>query len=174
MARRIVAAFAAAVLGISTLAIAPPRTDAATDGWPEAFDPLILRTLNIQMTPQDWDFIRKDLTETYRPAQFWADGESPILVAVRRKSSRAYPSESNPIKVGLKIDINEYVDGQLWHGLNKLSLENGNGPGALGEGLAWNMHRLAGAPAGGYPVAFANWARVNRGRSRPGDDTSRV
>ena len=44
----------------------------------------------------------------------WApDGETTILVSVRRKSSRALPSEADPIKVGLKIDINEFVDGQL-------------------------------------------------------------
>jgi hypothetical protein len=139
----------------------PPRTEAATEGWPDVFDPTVLRTFNIQMSSQDWDFIRKDLTETYRPASFWADGETPIQVAVRRKSSRALPSESNPIKVGLKVDINEYVDGQTWHGLAKLSLENGADSGVVEEGLAWSMHRLAGAPAGGYPVAFANWARVN-------------
>ena len=151
----------AAVLGMSTLAVAPPNAAAATEGWPEVFDPFVLRTLNIQMTAQDWDFVRKDLTETVRPATFWADGEAGILVSVRRKSSRALPSESNPIKVGLKVDINEYVDGQTWHGLTKLSLENGSDGGVIEEGLAWNMHRLAGAPANGYPTAFANWVRVN-------------
>ena len=29
-------------------------------------------------------------------------------------------------KVSLKLDINEYVIGQSWHGLRKLSLENGS------------------------------------------------
>ena len=134
--------------------------DAATENWPEVFDPAILRTLNLQMTSQDWDFIRRDLTETYRPGWLSADGEAPIAVAIRRKSSRALPSESNPIKVGLKVDINEYVDGQTWHGLTKLSLENGADSGVVDEGLAWAMHRMANESFG-FPVAFANWVRVN-------------
>jgi hypothetical protein len=152
---------AAAALLVLTSAGATPRpVDAVTENWPDVFDPAILRTLNIEMSEQDWDFVRRDLTETYRSAWLSADGETPILVAIRRKSSRALPSESNPIKVGLKVDINEYVDDQTWHGLAKLSLENGNGPGVVGEGLAWAMHRLAGETYG-FPVAFANWVRLN-------------
>jgi hypothetical protein len=137
------------------------RADATTENWPDVFDPLVLRTLSIQMSAQDWDFIRKDLTETYRPGWLSADGETPMYVAVRRKSSRALPSESNPIKVGIKIDINEYVDGQTWHGLSKLSLENGTDSGVLEEGLAWAMHRMAGAPLNGYAAAYANWVGVH-------------
>lgn len=93
--------------------------------WPGVFDPFVLRTLNLTIEPADWDTIRFDITnEIEVPAQFWADDESPILVSVRRKSSRALPSEENPIKIGLKIDINEFVGAQQWHGLVKLSLEN--------------------------------------------------
>ena len=161
MRKRMVGLLAVALcLPLLGVAVAS-RVDAATENWPEVFDPLVLRTLQIQMSGQDWDFIRKDLTETYRPGWLSVEGEAPIYVAVRRKSSRALPSESNPIKVGIKIDINEYVDGQTWHGLTKLSLENGADSGVFEEGFAWAMHRLAGAPAAGYPVAFANWVRVN-------------
>jgi hypothetical protein len=156
---RLLSGAAAALLALTSLGAIP--AGAATDNWPEVFDPNVLRTLNLQMTGQDWDFIRKDLTETYRPGWLNADGETPIYVAIRRKSSRALPSESNPIKVGLKIDINEYVDGQAWHGLTKLSLENGTDSGVVEEGLAWAMHRMAGAPMNGFAVAYANWVRVN-------------
>jgi hypothetical protein len=152
---------AAALLALTSVAATPRPAAAVTEDWPAVFDPAILRTLNIQMTSQDWDFIRKDLTETYRPGWLSSDGETPMYVAVRRKSSRALPSESNPIKVGLKIDINEYVDGQTWHGLTKVSLENGTDAGVVEEGLAWAMHRLAGSPMNGFAVAYANWVRVN-------------
>jgi hypothetical protein len=158
--RRLISAAAVALLALTSVSALPRGADAATENWPQVFDPTVLRTLNLQMTTQDWDFIRKDLTETYRPGWLNADGESPIYVAIRRKSSRPLPSESNPIKVGLKVDINEYVDGQTWHGLTKLSLENGADSGVLEEGLAWAMHRLAGDTFG-FPVAFANWVRVN-------------
>ena len=162
MKRRILRALAAAALTLPIVAVTTPLSaDAATGGWPDAFEPSVLRTLNLQMTTQDWDFVRKDLTETYRSGWLSADGETPINVAIRRKSSRALPSESNPIKVGLKIDINEYVDGQTWHGLTKLSLENGADSGVVEEGVAWAMHRMAGAPLNGFAVAYANWVKVN-------------
>jgi hypothetical protein len=159
--RRIVRLTAAAVIaGMLTL-----PASASMQAWPEVFDPFTIRTMNLTIAPEDWDTIRFDLTnEIEVPAQFWADDEAPILVSVRRKSSRALPSEADPQKIGLKIDINELVDDQLWHGLNKLSLENAGDIPALYEGMAWHLHQLA-ANAGFYgPEAYpaqANWVRVN-------------
>jgi hypothetical protein len=126
------------------------------------FDPFQVLTLNLEIAPGDWDTIRHDTTDEIEvPAQFWADGESPILVSVRRKTSRALPSESNPIKVGLKVDINEFVDGQKWRELTKVSLENGTDSGVLDEGFAWNVHRMASTSEGyGYLSGQAAWVRV--------------
>jgi hypothetical protein len=137
---------------------------ASAQSWPTVFDPLVLRTFNLTLDPADWDTIRFDTTnEIEVPAQFWADNEAPILVSVRRKSSRALPSEANPLKIGLKIDINELVSGQQWHGLAKLSLENAGDISALYEGMAWQLHQLtANAQFYGpeaYP-ALANWVKV--------------
>src|SRR4029453_4444246 len=79
---------------------------AAAQSWPQVFDPFVVRTFNLELDPADWDTIRFDTTnETGVPAMFWADTESQILVSVRRKSSRALPSEADPRKIGLKIDI---------------------------------------------------------------------
>lgn len=84
------------ILRVSALAtilfIAAPGTYA--QAWPDVFNPFQILTLNLQLAEQDWDTIRHDTTnEIEVPALFWADGESPILVSVRRKSSRALPSE---------------------------------------------------------------------------------
>jgi len=134
-------------------------------GWPDVFDPTQLRTLNLTMDPDDWETIRHDLTfDIEVPAQFWADGETAINVSVRRKSCDALPDEDNPFKVSLKIDINEYVGGQEWHGLNKLSLENGDDVDVVAEGLACNLHAMATDPVG-YTYAdsahYANWVVLN-------------
>src|SRR5688572_4590476 len=84
---------------LMVLLIATPG--AFAQAWPDVFNPFQILTLNLQLTDQDWDTIRHDTTnEIEVPAMFWADGESPILVSVRRKSSRALPSEANPIKIG--------------------------------------------------------------------------
>lgn len=140
------------------LLIAAPG--ALAQAWPDVFNPFQILTLNLQLDQQDWDTIRHDLTnEIEVPAMFWADGETPILVSVRRKSSRALPSEANPIKVGLKIDINELVDGQKWRSLTKVSLENGTDSGVIQEGLAWNLHRFA-SNSYGYDAAFASWVQL--------------
>jgi len=131
-------------------------------GWPEVFEPNQFLTVNLQMSTTVWNIIRKDLTFNIQmQASFWADGESPIVVGVRRKSSSALPNETDPFKVSLKIDFNQYVAGQEWHGLRKLSLEMGDDVDPLAEGLACNLHRMAVSPQGyGYDAWRANWVKL--------------
>ena len=156
--------------------------------WPEIFEPNQLRTLNLDMDPDDWDTIRFDLTfDIEVPAWFWMTGEEDkkIVVAVRRKSDTgAMPDANDPCKISLKIDINQYYcdpceeDCSLdplydpnaatdWHGLKKLSLENGDGRedpkySVLTEGIAINLHRMASAPEGyGYDNWRGNWVILN-------------
>ena len=154
----------AVVAVVALLVLLPTSASAELPAWPHIFDPGRLMTFDLELAANDWDTIRKDTTnEIEVPAWFSADGEPAILVSVRRKSSRALPSEGNPQKVGLKVDINEFVDGQEWHGLTKLSLENGD-PDPIAEGLAWNVHELAsvdGFYGAGYHPALASWVRVN-------------
>jgi spore coat protein CotH len=152
------------VLGALVLAALTATAPAAAQDWPQVFDPFVVRTFHFELDPADWDVVRFDTTNDIEvEAQFHADDEAPILVSVRRKSSRALPSEADPRKVSLKVDINEFVDGQLWHRLAKLSLENAGDISALHEGMAWQLHQLA-ADAGFYgPEAYpalANWVRV--------------
>jgi hypothetical protein len=133
--------------------------------WPGIFDPNQLLTLNIQtVNPSDWDVIRYDMTfDIEVPALFWADGEeaNKLYVSVRRKSCNALPSEADPCKISLKVDINEYVSGQKWHSLNKLSLENGDDQDVVAEGVACNLHRMASVPEGyGYDAWRGNWVKV--------------
>jgi hypothetical protein len=88
--------------------------------------------------------------------------ETPILVTVRRKSGD--PLTGTPVftKVALKIDVNALVPGQLWHGLSKLSLENGDDTDVISEGFAWYLHRLASGPEGyGYEAGLASWVTLN-------------
>jgi len=133
-------------------------------GWPEVFDPTVLRTLYIDMTPADWNTVENDMDfSTELPAYFHADTEPNILVAVRRKSGDPIPpfSGGGGPKISLKIDINEYVSGQKWQGINKLSLENGDDNNVLTEGIACNLHQMSSGPAGyGYDSWRGNWVRL--------------
>jgi hypothetical protein len=151
------------IITAAAFVFAPIAARAAS--WPDVFSPVVVRDVQLQMDPADWETIRFDLTnEIEVPAWLAADGEVPILVSVRRKSSRALPSEADPRKIGLKIDINEYVSGQLWNGLAKLSLENGGDVPVVYEGMAWQLHELA-SQAGFYGpeqhAALANWVTVS-------------
>jgi hypothetical protein len=151
---------AALLLAIGLL----PLTAEAQD-WPDAFDPLQLLTLNLEMDPLDWETIQNDETfDIEVPAMFWADGEDSILVSVKRKSCDALGDTAAFLKVSVKIDINEYVGDQMWHGLKKLRLENGDDVDVVAEGLAWQLHRLASGPEGydyEHPPAYTSWVKLN-------------
>ncbi len=131
-------------------------------GWPEVFDPERVLHLELSMTPGDWATVQGDTSFSIEvPAWFGLAGEAPILVSVRRKSCDALTGAPGFDKVSLKIDINEYVAGQTWHDLKKLSLENGDDEDVVTEGLAWGLHRMASGPEGyGYEAGLANWATV--------------
>jgi spore coat protein CotH len=150
---------------------------ALAQDWPDVFDPTTLMTLNIQMDPCDWNIILDDTTfDIELPAWFWADGEEgqKIWVSVRRKSGDPIPAGDHT-KISLKIDINEYhIDDpcdpcypghpdsvEMWHGLKKLSMENGDDNNVLTEGIACNIHQMASGPEGyGYDAWRANWVKL--------------
>ena len=109
---------------------------AAAQNWPDLYDPLQMLRLNLDMAPADWVTIQDDLTFSIEvPAMFWKDGEVPILVAVRKKSSDPIQNGTTFKQVSLKIDINELVPGQSWHGVKKLSIENGDDSDVISEGI---------------------------------------
>lgn len=159
-----------AALLITTLGVAqglaplqsPAQASRRVAGWPEVFTPQHVLQLNLSLSQADWTTIQNDLTfDIEVPAMFWMGQEAPILVSVRRKSCDSLTSASGYDKVSLKIDVNEYVSGQEWHDLKKLSLENGDDEDVVTEGLAWALHRMATGPIGyDYPAALANWATI--------------
>jgi hypothetical protein len=137
-------------------------TSAFAQEWREIFDPLLLRTLNLEMSHEDWQTIQHDETfDIWVPTTLWLDAEEPILVAIRRKSADALAGAPEYLKVSYKIDINRLVSGQDWHGLRALSLDNGDDENVVSEGLAWYLHSAASGPAGyGYDAGRASWVRL--------------
>lgn len=141
-------------------------------GWPDIFNPYQLRTLNLEMDPADWITIQNDdpydeVPQIDVPAMFWADGESPILVSVHRKPGDALNEGTSFAKISLKIDINDFVIGQSWHGLKKLSLEDGDDQDVVSEGLAWQIERLASGTQGyGYDAGHSPGRELRLGRLR--------
>jgi len=115
-----------------------------------------------------WDKVRFDTTNSvivkaYFYERFNGVDEDPLTVGVRRKSSRALPSEANPLKIGMKVRFGDFVSGQKWHGVTQLSLENGGDISPLHEGMAWQLHQMAGVSGfygDGFNPALAAWSTV--------------
>ena len=130
---------------------------APAQGWPQIYDPLRLQIMELYVQPADWSRIRADETFSIEvPAGIRLIGEPWILVSVRRKSGTPVGN-----KISLKIDINEFVSGQSWHGVKKLSLENGDDVDVLAEGLAWYLHRAAAAALSKtYRPGLATWTAL--------------
>jgi hypothetical protein len=168
------------LLTVFVTLLAPAGSSQAIDDWPDLYDPFALHSYSLTLTEANWDTIRFDSTHDIEvPALFSADGEPPILISVRRKSATAFPNEIDPVKMSLKLDINEYTDEdefgndfceedggftsptcvEKWHGVKKLSLENGDDNNVITEGLAWYLHGLA-AQHFNYQVGLFNWVTL--------------
>lgn len=154
-------------------------------GCAGVFNPDQLLDLTVTMAPADWDALRADTTNSiYYPAQLACGDDPPQQVGIRRKRS------GGTQKVGLKLDVNLYVD-QRFHGLNKLSLENGVSEGGgddaeardlVAEYLSWRFMVRSGAISGravfvrvtvnGEPGVYVNVEQVDKRflRSRLGED----
>ncbi len=147
---------------VATVALGGIALAGHAQDWPGIFDPLVLRTLHLQMTDEDWQTIQGDETfDIEVPAMFWLEEEEPILISIRRKSADALTQAPTYDKVSFKIDINEFVDGQDWHGLRAVSIDNGDDQDVVSEGLAWYLHRVAAGPEGyGYDPGLASWVRI--------------
>jgi hypothetical protein len=131
------------------------------------FDINTIHSLYIVMAPSDYEVMRfsadnaqgKVYPEEIEPGvwehTYWqgylSDNQAGpfINVAIRRKSDPAHPSEADPQKFSLKIDISRPKSGftpenQRFGGKKKLSLECGSDGFMVSEGLSWNIYNAAG------------------------------
>ena len=132
----------------------------------EVFDPFVVRTFNLELDPARLGHhpLRHDERDRGAGAVLGRRREPDPGFRASQVEPRAPLGGGPASRSGLKIDINELVDDQQWHGLVKLSLENAGDISALHEGMAWQLHQLP-RQAGFYgPEAYpalANWVRVN-------------
>lgn len=87
----------------------------------------------------DFEYVHADLE---------IEGQSFHDVAVRYKGNGTYMDARNSDKKSLKVDLNEFVKGQKFHGQSKLNLHNNITDAArMNESLAYALYREAGVPA---------------------------
>jgi len=161
LTKEVMAIVAIAMFGILFTGSAQAQ-DANDPNANNLFDINRILTLNITMDSGDWDDMVAECPDGQcpYPHQYWqatltCGDLGPMLVAIRRKNDIAEPSELDPQKVSIKMDINLYAPGQLFAGKKKLSLENGSQMSTVTEGLTWNIYQAAGFISG-----RAAWCKV--------------
>lgn len=131
----------------------PYRTESA-----KIFASNIVATIKIEIAPAFLDYILNPAnaqSDSLFPARFIFQNENiagdtlePVGFRLRGNTSRTSPKKS------FKIDINEYVRGQKFYGLEKLNV-NGehNDPAIMRSRLCWDLFNQAGVP--GARTAYA-------------------
>lgn len=154
----------------------PPGPGAQANGICDVVDPTealfaLDRLVDVQVTmdPADWDALRtqtRDLETalpcaetprvspfTFFPGDVTIDGTVVANVGVRKKGFQGSLSTSRP---SLKIDFTEFVPGQQFEGMDRLTLNNNRqDPSRIDSCLAYHVMAQAGLPA-----PRCNFARV--------------
>jgi hypothetical protein len=128
------------------------------------FVPDTIVTVEIQMAPADWDFVRQDKrdlsglygedcmtgplysTYTWKPAtSVTVNGEVLENVGIRKKG---FVGSVNDTKPGLKLKFDKYEQGQELFGKERLTLNNNTSdPSFIKQCLAYDLFRKAGLAA---------------------------
>jgi hypothetical protein len=141
----------------------PDEPDAGEDLTEELFDPDRVLRISIEMDPADWDTLRRQtrslfdvlgsscLVEpppspfTYFRATVTIDGTRIDDAGVRKKGFFGSLSETKP---SLKLNLDEYVAGQSYSGLDNLTLNNDKSdPSHVKQCLGYGLFAAAGVPA---------------------------
>lgn len=127
------------------------------------YDAETMHRVVVELDPDDWDQLRYqkrnfldiltgdcleapfDSPYTYFHADVTVDGERYEDVGIRKKGLLGSESSENP---SLKIRFDEYQDGPLHDGVDRLTLNNGRqDPAIISQCLGYERFRAAGLPA---------------------------
>ena len=101
------------------------RKSTLTVGYESLFDKSYVHTINIEI--DDWEqFIETATNEEYVTCDVVIDGQKIRNVGIRAKGNTSLSSVASQgsEKYSLKIEFDHFVDGRLYNGLDKLSLNN--------------------------------------------------
>lgn len=134
--------------------------DAGADGGVdltlEIFDPDRIETYELELPPASVAALDADPRTYVRGTLRYGD-EVLADIGVRLKGE--YNFRPLGQKAPFKLKFDEFVDGQTFHGLSRLTLNNGlEDPSFVAERLAYHVFRSAGHPA---PRAASAWVKVN-------------
>jgi hypothetical protein len=126
-------------------------TDADSDSdadcdWSTVFAELFANDHVVQVAidfddPDAWDeMLAQKMDQIFRPASVTIDGESISSVGIRFKGNSSLSMSQDYNTKSLKLDFEEYVDGQAFRCADKLSLNNATkDPSMMRESLAYAL-----------------------------------
>ena len=94
-------------------------------GYEGLFDQSVVHTIDIEI--DDWDsFIASATSEEYAVCNVTIDGEKLSSVGIRAKGNTSLSSVATlgSEKYSFKLEFDHFIDGRLYNGLDKLSLNN--------------------------------------------------
>ena len=125
------------------------------------FDTEEILRINLVMDEEEWaDMLANATAETYYSCDVEINGEIFYNVGVRPKgntSLTAIASDPDTDRYSLKLEFDQYVDGQTCYGLDKLILNNGYADATgMKEALVYDMYQYLGVDASLY-----NYAKIS-------------
>ncbi len=149
------------VLFSEKLALALENTGIEMEYDGALFDTTEILEVNILMENDDWeDMLSNAMAEEYYQCDVEVNGETFYRVGIRPKGNTSLSSiASDPTtdRYSLKLEFDQYVDGQTCYGLDKLILNNSYADATnMKEALIYDMFSYLGADASLY-----NYAKVS-------------
>lgn len=135
-------------------------------GIPMAYESKIFNTdeiisLNIIIDSKSWDdMLKNSLSEKYYRADVEINGELFRDIGVRTKGNTSLTSiakDPNTNRYSFKIEFDQFINGQSYHGLDKLTLNNSFADNTnMKEALIYDMYKFIGADSPLY-----NYAKIS-------------
>lgn len=108
-----------------------------------------LTNIDIKIKQSDWEWLLENATkEEYKSADITINGEAFHNVGIRPKGNSSLTSVANDSttdRYSIKIDFGQYVDGQTYHGIRKLALNNNISDATyMKEAISYDIYNFLG------------------------------
>ena len=127
------------------------------------FDTSYVHRIDVHVDDEDWDdLLENPMDKSKYPATVVIDGEEVTKVSFQTKGNSSLTfvaADPECTRYSFKLKFGKYVDGQTYHGLDALSLNNNMADATcIKDYLSYEIFRQAGVPA---PLASFVWLTVN-------------
>lgn len=126
------------------------KTDIETiSNTEDVLDKNSITSIDIKIKESDWKWLLENATkEEYKTADVTINGETFNNVGIRPKGNSSLTSVANDSttdRYSIKIDFGQYVDGQTYHGIRKLVLNNNISDATyMKEAISYDIYNFLG------------------------------